>query len=376
MEQRLSSLPDPLTGFQGRTVSTREQWLAERRDEILEYFKENVYGKVPSAHVLSMRSELISAEKGMDGRAVRKKVLITYEGPGGTGTLPFVLFVPTARDSVRVPAFLFMNNRGLAAADPDRKRRSGFWPAERIIERGYAAAVFQVEDVDPDEHDGFRNGVHGIIDPPGEARPKNAWGTIAAWAWGAQRVMDALEQDPEIDAGKVALVGHSRCGKTALWAAAQDERFAMVVSNNSGCTGAAVSRGKQGETIRDINEVFPHWFAENYKRFNDNVDELAVDQHMLLGLIAPRFLYVASASEDRWADPESEFLSVVAAERVYRLFGHDGLGTRRFPPADSPIFGDRIGYHLRTGKHDLTEYDWERFMDFADEKLRTRGSAK
>lgn len=342
--------------------------MRNRREEIVELFREHVYGRTPVGRPASMRVRCEAEDVMMDGAAVRKKMTIAYEGPGGSGQMPFVLFVPV-RVPKPVPAFLLINNRRVALADPDRKERSGFWPAETIVERGYAAAVFQNGDVDPDKHDVFRNGVHGLFDPPDQTRAGDAWGSISAWSWGASRVMDALEDDPDIDAGKVVLVGHSRGGKAALWAGAQDERFAMVVSNDSGCTGAAITRGKKGERIRDINGQFPHWFAENYKRYNDREEALPVDQHMLLALIAPRLLYVSSATEDEWADPASEFLSVTAAEAVYRLLGHAGLGENAMPPADAPIDGDRIGYHIRTGVHDLTAYDWRCFLDFAKTRL-------
>jgi hypothetical protein len=182
--------------------------------------------------------------------------------------------------------------------------------------------------------------------------------------------MDYLETDPLIDSQKVAVAGHSRRGKAALWAAAQDQRFVMVISNNSGCTGAAVARGKHGETIRLINEQFPHWFNGNYKSYNDREYELPVDQHMLLALIAPRLLYISSATEDVWSDPQSEFLSAILAGEAYHLFGYKGLDKRAFPQAEQLLYGDRIAYHLRTGEHDLTEYDWNCFMDFADHYLK------
>jgi len=369
MDQRIVQLPNIMLNEDGRPIASLEEWRQKRREEVLELFRTYVYGRPPVRRPESMSIAVEAEELAMGGLALRKKIIISYQGPGSTGKLPFVLFVPLKAANRPVPAFVLINNRGTQMADPDRKQLSGFWPAELLIECGYAAAVFQTEDADPDVHDGFRNGVHGLFDPPGERLAGDAWGTIAAWAWGASRVMDALEQEAAVDAGKVALVGHSRGGKTALWAGAEDERFAMIVSNNSGCSGAALSKGKQGEKISDINTSFPHWFAENYKQFNDRDEELPFDQHMLLGLIAPRLLYVSSASEDHWADPESEFLALLAAEPVYQLHGHAGIGTDKMPPAQSPVSGKKLGYHIRTGEHDLTEYDWRCFIDFANANL-------
>lgn len=358
------NLPDPLTTSSGEAVTSRDAWLKSRRMEILELFRTHIYGRTPIGRPETLRFQSVETGPAMDGAALREQVRVSYSGPGGEGAINLLLFTPS-NAKVPVPCFLLICNRsGAQNTDPTRKVKTGFWPAEEIIAQGFAAASFLTEDVAPDRRDSWEHGVHQIFLPVSERKP-DSWGTIGAWAWGASRVMDYLETNPRIDKARVALVGHSRGGKTALWAGAQDERFALVISNESGSTGAAIARGKKGERIRDINRGFPYWFCDNYKSFNDRESELPVDQHMLLALIAPRLLYVASASEDEWAYPPHEFLAAVHATPVYRLFGLQGLGTTEFPAPEAPIHGQAVGYHLRTGKHDLTHYDWTQFMGFA-----------
>jgi hypothetical protein len=305
-----------------------------------------------------------------------------------------LLYVPNAAKRP-VPAFLGLNFDGNHAVHPDpgirlstawmddgpgvvehrateaaRGTNAAAWPVERILDRGYALATVYYGDVEPDHAEGWKAGVRSRIGPGATGRfAPDDWGAIGAWAWALSRALDVLSKDPDVDGARVAVIGHSRLGKTALWAGARDERFAMVVSNESGEGGAALARRRFGETTERITRVFPHWFAPRYRAYADREDALPVDQHMLLALAAPRPLYVASATEDLWADPKGEFLAAKAAEPVYRLLGRDGLGADTPPSPDRPV-GQTIGYHRRTGKHALTAYDWELFLDFADRHLR------
>lgn len=361
-------IPDPLALESGQKVTSVKQWQTERRPQLLELFRREVYGRAPIGRPADLKFKVTGLQKdAMNGAATRKQITISFVGPNGRGAMHVTLFVPNRVKSA-APCFLLINHRGHQNADPTRAVQSPFWPAEAIVARGYAAAVFDVAELDPDEDDGFKNGVHGLFDARDQPRAHDTWGTIAAWAWGASRAMDYLQNDAQIDGHKIAIVGHSRGGKTALWAGAQDERFALVVSNDSGNTGAALSRGKEGENIAKINATFPYWFCQNYHRYDNHESELPVDQHELLALIAPRPLYIASATEDLWSDPEAEWQSGVAASPVYALFGAKGLPSTALPAPETSLNNGRIGHHLRTGKHDLTPYDWAQFMNFADKQ--------
>lgn len=361
------NLPQLLKTQSGTEVVTSEDWQKIRRPEIIELFKTNVYGRSPIDRPQDEHFEIVETDKmAMSGNATRKKVKIRFSGPGGNGNISLLVFIPN-NTQLPVPAFVLICHRGQDNIDPSRKIKKDFWPAEEIVSRGYAAITFHVSDLDPDDDDGFNNGVHGVFDgaPP---RPKDAWGTIAAWSWGASRVMDYLVTDPDINNKQIAIIGHSRGGKASLWAGALDERFALVISNESGCTGAALARRDVGESVASINKNFPHWFCENYNKFNNNEDDLPVDQHMLIALIAPRLAYVASAEDNFWADPVGEFLSCVYAEPVYALYGEQGLGTQSPPEVNIPIHDGRIGYHMRSGNHDLTKYDWKCYLDYASKQ--------
>jgi hypothetical protein len=257
------------------------------------------------------------------------------------------------------------------ATEATRGKHASRWPLELALKKGYAVATYYYGDLEPDHKDGWKDGLRGYLlkkENRSEPRP-DEWGAIGVWAWGLSRSLDYLETNAAIDAKHVAVFGHSRHGKTALWCGAQDPRFAMVVSNDSGEGGASLSRRNFGETVADLVRVFPFWFCGNYAKFSNQVDTLPIDQHMLLGLVAPRLLYVASAEKDTWADPRGEFLSALNAEPVYQLYGLTGLGVRDFPKVDEPI-GKHIGYHVRTGVHDINAYDWSQYLEFADRHFR------
>lgn len=360
------TLPDPLAAEDGSKITTADEWRTIRRPQVLELFRKHVYGRMPATPYQTRFQIVHEDPQAMDGDATLKQVDITIAAGGKSLTIHLTLFVPHEVPKP-VPAFLLICNRSPDNIDPTRTIKSEFWPAEVAVARGYAIAAFYNADVDPDQHDGFQDGIHGLLD--GGPRPPDAWGTIAAWAWGASRCLDYLQTDADIAADKVAVIGHSRGGKTALWAGAEDERFAIVCSNDSGCGGAALSRrqNKDKETVAKINKSFPHWFNETFKTYNGREEALPVDQHMLVALLAPRAVCVGSAQQDLWADPRGEFLSVVQAGPVYQLLGKQGLGaSAQMPAIGEPLDGDGAHYHIREGKHNLTLFDWQCYLDFAD----------
>lgn len=373
-------LPQILRSVDGGAVETAADWPA-RRAEILQLFERQVYGAAPAAPSGIAFSVLEEDPEALGGLAHRKQVRVAFGGDPNVSSMEILLYTPASAGGP-VPVFLGLNFGGnhtahqdpairLAdrmtaegleeASDADRGRSASRWQVEMLLKRGYGVATVYCGDLDPDFDDGFRNGVHPLAPPE---NPTD-WGSISAWAWGLSRALDYLQTDGQVAGSRVAVIGHSRLGKTALWAGARDERFAMVISNDSGCGGAALSRRRFGETVERINTRFPHWFADSFNNYNGKEDELPVDQHMLLALVAPRPLYVASAEEDLWADPQGEFLAALHAGEVYELLGRRSLRVEQRPPANQPVMRD-VGYHIRTGKHDITAYDWERYMDFAD----------
>ncbi len=369
------ALPDLMTMRNDKKVATVDEWEKIRRPELLELFRENIYGQNAAAQPATLTFKVEKTIEGALGGTARGMQIAAQFGnsDGRKGEFHISLFMPIKRSGPAhspVPAMILANNRPKRLIDINREKPNEFWPAEAIVARGYAAVAYYVSELSPDrKEEQFKTGVPAVFESAGQPRAANAWGAIGIWAWGASRVMDYLETNPDIDAKHVAIVGHSRGGKTALWAGAQDTRFAMVVSNCSGSTGAALARGKPktAESILAINTTFPYWFCDHYKKFNDKENELPVDQHELLALIAPRLLYVASKTEDAWADPQSEFAACVAARPAWELYGKPGIIGDQFPAPEKPLMLGMAAYHISTGKHDLTLWDWQRFMDFADQ---------
>ena len=361
-------LPDV---FGGRSIRTPEDWTS-RRAQILELFREHVYGRSPGPPDAVRFDVVEQNERAMDGAATLKRVSIMSTQSGRQHRFDLTIFLPNA--VAEAPMLLFMNNRLAADTDASRNWKSGFWPAEEIVARGYGIAAIANDEVAPDDKDRYADGVIRLFEgnAAGSTRAANSWRALAAWGWAAKRAMDYLERDVRIDAERIGLVGHSRGGKAALWAAAEDERFALVVSNESGEGGAALTRRNFGETQARINDTFPHGFAAGYRPFSGRGYALPLDQHMLLALVAPRALYVASADEDLWSDPRGEFLSLAAASPVFALWGDRAIRPDDMPPLESPLVVGRRAYHIRRGVHDLTPYDWERFVDFADLQWRGR----
>ena len=368
--------------------SSLKEWKKVHRPAIMDFFLTDVYGHYPQKQVTPRFELLEQSDKALGGKAVRKQVAIHLDG---MDTPILLLIYQPAGVKGKVPAFVGMNFKGnhqinidpeiiISAnaptgkdlgTDAPRGAASSRWPLEEIVGAGYAVATIYRGDVDPDFDDNFQNGIHPLFYRAGQTKPDaEQWGTIGAWAWGLSRVMDYLEQDKSIDHKRVAVIGHSRLGKTSLWAGATDERFAIVISNDSGCGGAALSIRKVGETVAKINKSFPHWFCDNYNKYNDNEEALLVDQQGLIALIAPRPVYVASATEDEWADPEGEFLSALYASPVYELYGKKGLAVSSMPKSEQPSIEGYVGYHIRTGKHDITLYDWQQYIKFANKYFK------
>lgn len=369
-----------------------------RRKALLKLFSDQMFGNAPSGHA-KLESKIVESGTAFEGKARRQQIRVTLSTAAGQLPIDLLLYSPT---SAKKPSstFLGLNFRGNhsevadsavllpsswvpankdgtsennRASEKGRGAQQHRLPVELIIDEGFAVATAYYGDIDPDFDDQFANGVHALFpEHRSEQSHPDRWGSIAAWAWGLSRLLDALEKVPEVDSKRVIVFGHSRLGKTSLWAGATDTRFAGVISNDSGCGGAALNRRIFGETVGRINTSFPHWFCYNFRQYNEKESDMPFDQHQLLALIAPRLLHVASASEDLWADPKGEFLAARAASPIFEQIGKGGLGLKEFPaPGESSI--GPVSYHLREGKHDLTAWDWQHYLKSAKQLSQPQG---
>jgi hypothetical protein len=392
-------LPDILVSEKGKKITNSRSWIKKRRPEIVSLFEENIYGKVPGELKLISYKVVEESKDAFNGKAIRKQVALNFKNNGKELNVGLLIYLPKIQG--KVPVFVSYNFWGnhTVADDPEillteswisnspdlgrtnnrvteQSRGAGkkLLSVEKLIDAGYGLATMFAGDVDPDKGAAagpdYSDGVHPLFYRNGQTEPlDNEWRTIAAWAWGLSRALDYFEKDDDIDQNKVIVFGHSRHGKAALWAGALDWRFAMVISNNSGCGGAALSRRQFGERLAGMNAQFPHWLCGNSKKYDYKEATLPVDQHDLIALIAPRPVYIASAEEDLWADPKGEFLSAYHATPVYGLFGKQGILSPEMPEINQPVMTS-IGYHIRSGGHSVTEFDWNQYIKFANIHLK------
>lgn len=403
------TLPEALICNDSTRVETAQQWLQKRRPEIYKIFQETIYGVTPPKFD-SMTFTVENVKKdARNGKATRKEVVINFTGQPDGCKARMLIYIPNNRPAgSKVPAFFGLNFRGnhTITDEPDvtitdawvtnepkqgrinnksteasRGTAQERWPLDMILDRGYAVCTMYYGEVAPDALELYRNGIEksfvekrlALGGQQSDSDSGAKWGAIGMWAYGLSCGLDYLQTDPDVDGQKVAVIGHSRLGKTALWAGAADTRFALVISNNSGCGGAALYRRSVGEMMERMSRVFRYWFCENLNQYVNKENELPFDMHELIALQAPRPVYVASAYEDIWADPKGEFLSACNAADVYKLFSPNPLGdiktTDLMPPIDVSV-GGVIHYHVRTGKHDITPWDWEQYLNFADKYLK------
>jgi hypothetical protein len=391
------TLLDPLTFANGKPVRTAAQWPA-RRAEILHLFEENVFGRTPnSVQHVPLRTHIDEQDDhALEGRAIRKQITLYFSPLLEAGPKEHLLLYLPTHHAGRVPVVLglnFLGNQTVLAdpairlnptwtrppkstepphlAVPDeatRGKQTEEWQAEKILARGYGFATIYYGDIEPDYKDSFQLGIRPTFYAPGQTAPApDDWGAIGAWAWGLSRALDYLATDPLVDPHRVAVTGHSRLGKTADWAFAQDTRFAVLLSTESGKGGQSLTRRTFGENVEHLQHSFPYWFCANYAQWVGRDTEIPADGNLLLALAAPRPVYVASAEGDLWSDPRGEFLSAVDVSRVYRLLGKPGISTETMPAVDRPTDPARfVAYHVRTGKHDVTAFDWEQYLNFLD----------
>lgn len=355
--------------------ATTTVWETFERPKLLQEFEQLMFGKLPQATVDLSYHVLEESTQALDGTAIRRQVEMTMTGHGLQRKALLLIYLP--KSSTQVPAIVSLNfqgnattyhdeaiipSRGSVAAPGNQAHR---WPFKELVEQGFAVITAQYFDFYIDDKDHFSESILPLLGYTSEQQvPDDGAAALAAWAWGCSRMLDyALTCEPLINPERISVAGHSRLGKAALWAGALDTRFYGVYSNDSGCCGAALTHRMKGEKLNDIVGTFPFWFCRNLQAYKGRDAEMPIDQHQLLALIAPRPLYVASANEDLWADPEGEFLGAQSASPIYNLYGYEGLENEMNPATDMPVY-HRVGYHRRSGGHDITLFDWNCFIQF------------
>ncbi len=395
-------LPDALMFADGTRIASQAQW-TRRRKELLKLFTEQMYGRMPERPA-QMRFNVYKVDRhALGGKATREQISILFLGKEDGPRMDLLLYVPNSVK--RPPVILGFNFWGNETINPDpgihisdrwlesvnspsmdlscvknnrategcRGIDQGRWPVEKILDDGYALATAYRGDVDPDRKDGYDQSIRSAW--PELSKGGDNFSTIAAWAWSMSRALDYLEQDPLVDGRHVVAFGWSRLGKAAIWAGATDPRFAAVISNESGAGGAKLFHDVHGETVQQLNTVFPYWFCGNFKQYNGRDAELPFDQNEVLALIAPRPLYIASAILDENANPQGEFLAALEVTPVYRFLGSAGLPTTSWPAVDQPALGP-VSYHVRSGSHSVTAFDWEQYLRFCDAYVKPKTSSR
>ena len=385
----IREIPSVLIKNDGSKVGNAWDWMNFRRAEVLKFYTDEVFGELPPRPEKVVREVVAVKEDALNNTAIRKEIKITFYQGSLSHSMMMLLYIPKNLKG-KVPVFLGLNFKGNhttvfeddvipTGRDTDGKlveekrgAQDERWVFEKVISRGFASATCCYHDIFPDfaTDEAWKESIYKLFYSemnPAEVNKKHS--AISAWAWGLSRMLDALENENMIDCTRAGVTGHSRLGKTALWAGANDQRFKVVVSNDSGHGGAALFKRYFGETIELLNTVFPHWFVTEFRKYNNKDADLEFDQHFLLSLIAPRALCIGSATEDLWADPKGEFLAGFHASEVYQLFGAKGMPSDTHPAADVNLTGE-ISYHMRTGQHNILWQDWDHYLTAADKIFR------
>ncbi|MFT6809267.1 MAG: hypothetical protein ACJA01_002503 [Saprospiraceae bacterium] len=373
------SLPDPLVSVTGHRISSVEEWMTERRPQIMGMFATSIYGRVPMAEdlITVQFEEIDHTPDFFDGRCIRKLVTITFSNVRGSVSMKLALYLPKDAEGP-VPILLRMGFGAVEGKNIEMDNIQAYGrlgngtPLIDFVEKGIGVAYIKGGEIIKDEI-GFRNSIQKLFYHGKQSMPRSdEWGVLAGIAWQFSKAMDYLETQEAVDAEKVAILGFSKLGKSTLWAGAQDERFAMVLSQNSGCGGAALWNRKFGENLKYMSR-FPHWLCGNAHKYIGREEDLPVDQHMLLACIAPRPVYIVSGINDMWADNMGEYLSAHYATPVYELFGLKGQKTLERPNINEPVDDRALAYHVRSGGHGYEQFDWDQYLKFMDFHFSKKG---